>query len=321
QLELVASTLTRQLMLTQGYLEERTRSDWRLWIKQVRIRNDGSKPYYQHPSRRRGRWRLFTITPITYGLWAWVAEMREWFKAWRDEDDSVRDYTQYFKYILCYMEGWWAAEVTSVEEGFTSDRHQFDAATWLEVQQQARWTAYTGDKSIKENYAQLPTTIINVTDDGLPVFAQWNYRILCHPIQKQLKRSDFKLVEDLGKRLAVNKAYDELGSTRLVMKEIPGPDNYGAVLDDTVSGVTKLDPETDGTLNAAYYHRWFKMPENDAMGEREVHRGYSDNNLFVAHTTQPNVAPISLELWQVPSAQEQPTVRALRASKHLRHPP
>ena len=34
-----------------------------------------------------------------------VEEMIEWFKAWRDQDYSVRDYRKYFKPILCYMEG------------------------------------------------------------------------------------------------------------------------------------------------------------------------------------------------------------------------
>jgi hypothetical protein len=34
-----------------------------------------------------------------------VDEMIEWFKAWRDQDYSVRDYRKYFKPILCYMEG------------------------------------------------------------------------------------------------------------------------------------------------------------------------------------------------------------------------
>ena len=34
-----------------------------------------------------------------------VGEMIEWFKAWRDQDYSVRDYRKYFKPILCYMEG------------------------------------------------------------------------------------------------------------------------------------------------------------------------------------------------------------------------
>ena len=34
-----------------------------------------------------------------------IAEMREWFKAWKKQDNSVRDYRKYFKANLCYMEG------------------------------------------------------------------------------------------------------------------------------------------------------------------------------------------------------------------------
>ena len=36
-----------------------------------------------------------------------VEEMKKWFKAWKDQDDSKRDYNKYFKPILCYMEGFW----------------------------------------------------------------------------------------------------------------------------------------------------------------------------------------------------------------------
>ena len=34
-----------------------------------------------------------------------IEEMQKWFKAFKDQDSSQRDYTKYFKPILCYLEG------------------------------------------------------------------------------------------------------------------------------------------------------------------------------------------------------------------------
>ena len=39
-----------------------------------------------------------------------IQEMREWFKAWRDSDHTVRDYRKYFKPVLCYLEGAWTTK-------------------------------------------------------------------------------------------------------------------------------------------------------------------------------------------------------------------
>ena len=65
--------------------------------------------------------------------------MREWFKAWRDEDVSVRNYTQYFKHLLCYLEGAWTTDVENLEEPFDSDRHQLDAQSWFDLQVESLW--------------------------------------------------------------------------------------------------------------------------------------------------------------------------------------
>ena len=62
--------------------------------------------------------------------------MREWFKAWRDQDSSVRDYTKYFKPILCYLEGGWTTSTSDkIDESFPSDRHFIDADSWLDLQE------------------------------------------------------------------------------------------------------------------------------------------------------------------------------------------
>jgi len=65
-----------------------------------------------------------------------IEEMRQWFKAWRDQDYSVRDYRPYFKPVLCYLEGSWThSDQNSIDEPFDSDRHHFDASSWYDLQQ------------------------------------------------------------------------------------------------------------------------------------------------------------------------------------------
>ena len=180
-----------------------------------------------------------------------IDEMREWFKSWRDQDTSKRNYTQYFKPILCYLEGAWTTAERDVDEPFSSDRHFIDAKTWMELHQKIMFTSYSGSKSILENLSFLPTKIIDFVNETLPVFAQWNYRILCHPLKKDVPLKRLRVIEDLGSRMMnerdiyrhkhsrgarfqLNSKDQEKFHDRPLnyefldelMEEIPGKDNY-----------------------------------------------------------------------------------------------
>ena len=180
-----------------------------------------------------------------------IDEMREWFKSWRDQDTSKRNYTQYFKPILCYLEGAWTTAERDVDEPFSSDRHFIDAKTWMELHQKIMFTSYSGSKSILENLSFLPTKIIDFVNETLPVFAQWNYRILCHPLKKDVPLKRLRVIEDLssrmmnerdiyrhkhsrGARFQLNSKDQEKFHDRPLnyefldelMEEIPGKDNY-----------------------------------------------------------------------------------------------
>ncbi|KAK2153653.1 hypothetical protein LSH36_290g02051 [Paralvinella palmiformis] len=41
------------------------------------------------------------------GVYGQIVEMRQWFRAWARQDRKRRDYTKYFKPVLCYLEGYW----------------------------------------------------------------------------------------------------------------------------------------------------------------------------------------------------------------------
>ena len=184
-----------------------------------------------------------------------VDEMREWFKAWRDQNSTVRDYRKYFKPVMCYLEGGWTRTGKNVDEPFESDRHFIDAATWMELHNKARFLAYTGSKSLLENLSFLPTKIIGMENGSIPVFAQWNYRILCHPIKRAIPLNRLRVVDDLSARMMnrrdiyhhihsrsarfqlnfknTDKFYDYPtdgpGLLDEIMQEIPGKDNYQGI--------------------------------------------------------------------------------------------
>jgi hypothetical protein len=48
-------------------------------------------------------------------------------------------------------------------------------------------------------------------------------------------------------------------------------------------------------MDASRYHRWFSLIEKDAMGDQKNHRGYSDQNLWVAKTDQDQVAGMAID--------------------------
>jgi len=252
-----------------------------------------------------------------------IVEMREWFKAWKSQNYTVRDYRKYFKPVLCYLEGAWTTATKDIDEPFESDRHFIDAKSWFDLQEKVRFTSYTGRKDNLENFAFLPTTIMEIINGTIPVFAQWNYRILCHPLSRDVPLNRFRVVDEFQSRLPSRRKYEEQTSTRAarfqlnpkdsdkwseginnpkftlldeIMSEIPGKDNYQGSLTDEAFGLPAhtLDPKKTGKLNVAYYHRWFKVLEKDAMGQSIRHRGYSDENLFMAMTTQPKVAGMKM---------------------------
>ena len=259
-----------------------------------------------------------------------IVEMREWFKAWKSQNYTVRDYRKYFKPVLCYLEGAWTTATKDIDEPFESDRHFIDAKSWFDLQAKVRFTSYTGRKDNLENFSFLPTTIIDIINDTIPVFAQWNYRISCHPVSRDIPLNRFRVVDEFHSRLPAGRKYEEQTNTRAarfqlnpknsdkwseginnpkftlldeIMSEIPGKDNYQGSLTDDAFGLQAhtLDPKKTGKLNVAYYHRWYKVLEKDAMGQSIRHRGFADENLFMAMTTQPKVAGMKLTTCKGPA--------------------
>ena len=250
-----------------------------------------------------------------------MQEMREYFKAWKTEDTSHRDYKEYFKANLCYLEGAWTYATDDIEEAFESDRHFLDGVSFFDLAEKIRFTSYSGGKDLLENFAFLPTTIIQMTN-STPIFAQWNYRIMCHPLEKDVPISRLHLKDDLSIRARNMWTTEQMEASRAahfivnpqdqeefedgrfnyglldeLMEEIPGKDNYGAVLyDDAFSIEAYHYKNNTQKLNTAYYHRFYQGKDADAMGTTNRKRGYGDDNMFMAQTTQGKIAAPKIDI-------------------------
>ena len=250
-----------------------------------------------------------------------IVEMREWFKAWKNQDYSIRDYRQYFKPILCYLEGAWYLSDASKVDAFSSDRHQIDSPNFAHLQKQYKYTADSGRKDRLENLAFLPRNVYRVVN-GTPEYAQWNYRILCQPLKDDLPLNRFRVIDDLATRMRHKEKYSDLSQSQrtrfqlnpddtntfdedkqttyelldTLMAQIPGLDNHGSnITDDAFGFVANELNDVEKVLNAAYYHRWFTTSKPGASGFSSRRRGFNDNNLFVSINTQPGVVPTEVE--------------------------
>ena len=98
-----------------------------------------------------------------------IVEMREWFKAWKSQEYSVRNYRKYFKPVLCYLEGAWTTATKDIDEPFESDRHFIVVKSWFDLQEKVRFTSYAGRKDNRENFSFLPMTIMEIINGTIPV--------------------------------------------------------------------------------------------------------------------------------------------------------
>jgi len=159
-----------------------------------------------------------------------VKEMQAWFKAWKDQDWSVRDYRQYFRPVLSYIEGTWITDTKNFTEPFESDRHKIDADTWRELHEKFQYLLNSGRKNNLENLAFLPSSVRSMRPDGkFPVLANWEYRIACHPLREDVPLQRLRVAQDLHVQLWQRPTTkDELYYTRRARFEVnPSVGNEG----------------------------------------------------------------------------------------------
>lgn len=362
--------MSRQLMMQQLGVEERIRSDGDSGIKQSMVRHRGTRPYLNdvinpYPDvlldvrNNRDRlaistnvfvlngvefrlpWQKFQLRmpsktthdwhktePIPYPrvppsvlskhkISEQIFELQEYFRAFKYQDTKIRsDYADFFKPVLCYLEGTWL-------NGAVHDQSRWMAAP-LELE------VLAGD-GMETGQAFNPIKIMSVVN-GTASYAYWNSRILCHPIQQELKLGSFFIKDDLAARLSSKKSLYDFGKSNLarfdliefgrhqrgfsadlgygegiptfshystldaIMEEIPGKDNYPANITGGEFGLIAYNahfPRNNTKLNLGNYHHWYRVDQKGAMGTKVINRGFADRTLWVAANTQHNVAPMS----------------------------
>ncbi|GFR88266.1 hypothetical protein ElyMa_004247100 [Elysia marginata] len=216
-------------------------------------------------------------------------EMRAYFKAFKEQNTTLRDYRPFFRAALCYLEGAWTLD-KHIEEPFPSDRHNLDAESWEELSMFVRYAAYSGTKSPKENYAFLPTALFDFNrTTGEPIYAQWNYRIICSPIKEDLPTKYIRQVVDLKSdvpRRKVGKDNRNHRTARFILYEqdtfrfqnkgimdrifydIVGKDNIPSGLSLASYGhpLLRFDSDPKVPLDTSRYSRVTELADQDAMG-------------------------------------------------------
>lgn len=239
---------------------------------------------------------------------AQAKEMVEWFKAWRDQNPTHRDYRKYFKPLLCYLEGAWTKyqQNSSLKDPFLSLSHMMNSPTWSNLAKMARFTAYSGTRDPSGNLAYEPTHILLMPGTNNPLITQWTYGIFCHPIRGDLPLKALSLVDDLKSRMSLGylplKHYAMHRAARFqlpepslidkLMEQIPGRDGYGAKIGDKSPIGNAFYVNTTIPLNDAYYHRWYSVHDVHQSKQTIYHRSLSDANVFMARTTDKSIAEI-----------------------------
>lgn len=136
-----------------------------------------------------------SVLDLSGNVTAQIEEMQLYFKAFKEQDESIRDYKEFFKPVMCYLEGGWIKN-EELEDPFASDRHELDHDTWKALHEAQVFRANSGKKHILENTPFLPTKIIDVRLDPLngistPVFANFEYRIACQDFNEDIPTERF----------------------------------------------------------------------------------------------------------------------------------
>ncbi|XP_061197775.1 uncharacterized protein LOC133205898 [Saccostrea echinata] len=256
-----------------------------------------------------------------------IAEMKEYFRAFRLQNSTIRNYKPYFKPVLCYMEGNWEWDTKHLHEPFHSETHHLDAMDYDNLADKVRLMSYTGMNDLHEDLAFLPKKIMDIDSNGKPRYAQWIYRILCNPIHSDVPLKVFKPIDDVAFRVtrkynmstysrteearftvaaSANQAeFDEhegygkfedrayaKGLLDSLMHGVPGANNYRGGQHDTEFNHTALvaGEGRDRPENTARYHREYKLHHGMQINQR----GFSDSNLWMAQNHQNKVASVIL---------------------------
>ena len=112
---------------------------------------------------------------------------------------------------MCYLEGYFLKEEDEINEPLWSDRHFKDALTWIQLSEENRYQTYAGKMKANENIAFLPKRLIGLKNNRTtPVFAQFDYRMMCQPLNRDIPLNRYKVVNELALRIPYKKRMKDL---------------------------------------------------------------------------------------------------------------
>lgn len=198
------------------------------------------------------------------------------------------------------------------------------AKTYGQLFEKIEFLNQGGFKDKDENYAALPSKIIFNYKENKFEQVQYQYRILCEPIDEDIPLNRLKVRSDLAEQMKkIPTTREELFYSRsasfdlhpdpsndfdpnnwngfsylqtyldLLMEKVPGLNNKPGKIETSFDSINIVKGESKKKLNEAYYSRFYSFGEKDAMGDMNNRRGFYDPNLFCARTTHNNIAGYS----------------------------
>lgn len=237
---------------------------------------------------------------------------------------DVADYENSARWIMTGIEVY--PEVytpgQSLKDPFAGHRHQINVDTLPELFKQEAFYNNGGHKNIRENSLGIAMAINDVDENGNPVVVLWRYRFISadvgsladYPINdlldyypdgvyeaklgqeirtiKKSRSCRFRVKQRLGESNVTTWNRPEL-IDELIAK-IPGLNGYGNTLTEEyeyygANDQLKQYGDPDTPLAAGYYNRFYTMTGNDASNRRNAKRGFSDDRMWTARTTDPRI--------------------------------
>ena len=253
---------------------------------------------------------------------AQIALAKKYIQAWAGiiPSTSVANFADSAQWVLecaeVYPEIYYADQ--SLKDPFPGHRHQINVDTLPELFSQEQIYNLGGIKNLKENSLLIAAEVIDVDENNRPIVVLWRYRFISAPVgsiadyaindlleyhEDIVNSYRFNLTTEqmLNRRVCRFRVKQRKGQPDIVgnysqptlldelIAKIPGLDGYGNTLTESYDGYNLLEFGKTTPLKSGYYNRWYAMSAADASNRRIAMRGFSDDKLWVAKTTQPTI--------------------------------
>ena len=209
-----------------------------------------------------------------------------------------------------------------LRDPFPGHRHQINVSNLQELFDQEKFYNDGGHKNIRENSVGIALAICDVDENNEPIAVLWRYRFISAEVGNLVDypiKDTIEYYEDITNSQRFNKTTSQMllgRECRFRVKQRKGlPDVSGhysqpALIDELIGKIPGLDGHNNTLtetyhyygandqllefgkttpLKAGYYNRWYTMSGADASNRLNAARGFADDKLWVARTTQSQI--------------------------------